>query len=81
MDKRRAIGWLILGGLGGVCLAVSIVTAVDPIPYSPSDSLRSLCCRLAEGLSRYQTSPWFRASLVVAGIMLLALASRNLALR
>lgn len=81
MDKRRAIGWLILGGLGGACLVVSILAAVDLVPYSPSRSLWSLCCRLAESLPRHQASMWVRASLMVAGIILLAFASRNLALR
>lgn len=81
MDRRHAIGWLVLGGLGGVCLVVSSPTALDLVPYSASDSLWSLCCRLAERLPWHQASPWFRASLAVAGISLLAFAYRNLALR
>lgn len=81
MDRRQAIGWLILGGLGGICLVVSIQTAFNLVPYSPSHSLWSLCCRLAESLPRHQTSTWIRASLVVAGIILLAFAYRKLALR
>jgi len=81
MDRRQASGWLILGGLGGVCLVVTILTAVDPARYSPFDSLWSHCCWLAESLPGRQAGTWYRASLVVAVIILPAYAARNLALR
>ncbi len=81
MDRRQAVGWLTLGGLGGACLVVSILTTVDLVPYSPSRSLWSLCCRLAESWPPHQASIWLRASLVVATVIILAFAARNLVLR